>query len=99
MTTQPPLWPPIARKTDPATSKRAAADQELGPRHTNMRRVLEVIGTWPDLTAREAAARAGVDGGWKRVSDLHAKGLVEISGQRACKMTGKLARTWRRREK
>jgi len=66
----------LARRTDPATSKEAAASLH---RNTLLRSLLIEFGR-ADLTAEEAGTRAGLDessGYWKRVSDLLNAGYIE----------------------
>lgn len=60
-------------------------------RGTHQRLVLREFASVPSgLIASEAASRAGVRGGWKRVSDLKAKGLIEPTGAtRADPTTGR----------
>jgi hypothetical protein len=79
----PPLGPlfavPLARSTDPPTSRRAA--DSLDPRSLLYRlaRVYEAAGA-AGLTDEEAAARAGIPTAWKRCSDLRRLGYIKTNG-------------------
>lgn len=67
---------PIARDDDPDTSHESAA--RLTSRTRVMRKLLAVyVAAELPLTDELAAARAGVEGGWKRCSDLRNAGLIE----------------------
>lgn len=86
--------PPAARKTDPRTShegETAIAAKRIPLTH----RLLELIDKYPCRTAREYGAMLGVDGAWKRVSDLANQGLVysTLLGT-TCTVTGHQARLW-----
>ena len=51
----------------------------------------------PGNTARELAELMDLDAYEvsKRVSDLHAQNLIEVVETRRCRVTNRLARTWR----
>ena len=97
--------PPNYRNADPQTSKVAGeAHTRSGKRALDQERLLYAVRVMPNLTSMELADWL-IASGWKwfrayqvcnkRISDLHAKGLVRVSGERVCRITGKKARTWR----
>jgi hypothetical protein len=79
----PPLGPlfaiPLARSSDPPTSRRAA--DSLDPRSLlhRLARVYEAAGA-AGLTDEEAAAQAGIPTAWKRCSDLRRLGYIKTNG-------------------
>ena len=96
---------PNYRRSDPATSKQAGeAITRSGRRKRDQDVLLNLVRMFPGSTSMELAQRL-IDGGahwWKsyslaskRVSDLHAKGLVVAVGERKCSVTGGKARIWR----
>ena len=57
----------------------------------------KAVGRFPDCTTREVAEKAGLNP-WsmsRRASDALEKGLIEVSGERTCAVTGRTARTYR----
>lgn len=71
-----------ARREDPPTSHRAAA--ELSDQTSMMYRLLTSYGWADNLTAEEASLRAGLPRGsetHKRVSDLKNLGMIEDTGE------------------
>lgn len=75
---------PGARGTDPSTSKRAAtlAHPRVG---THRFRVLEVLALHADrggLTSEEIGLMTGINGVWKRCSELHDGGFAYTEGER-----------------
>lgn len=46
------------------------------------------------LTGREICANAGLEGLWKRLSEMEKMGIVKIMGKRQCSVTGKTSLTW-----
>jgi len=95
--------PPIARKTDPVTSKIAAVAHSEGGRDLDKKMMLETITRYPGHTAKEYSVilkDGGVD--WlkaaqcttKRISDLRADGSVVVGRQRKCGKTGNRAQTY-----
>jgi len=88
------MWP--ARATDPYTSHEGA--KYVAPHLSRLHRMtMDFIGRYPDLTARELTEATGVDGLWKRVSELERKNLIFCTDIRECTVTKRLARTWRLR--
>ena len=94
---------PIARKSDPITSKIAAVAYSETVRDLDKKMMLETIASNPGHTAKEYSVilkNAGVD--WlkaaqcttKRISDLKSDGKVIAGPQRKCKKTGKRALTY-----
>ncbi len=49
-------------------------------------------------TAKELARVSGIDGFWKRLSELRRVGVVEEMGKRTCSITGKKAIVWKTSE-
>jgi len=88
------LWNlPLARKDDPPTSKMAAV--KIAPKLTMTRqRVLTDIINNPGTTAGEIDVRLKSPSAHKRVSDLHAMGLIREDATRICQTSGHRARTW-----
>lgn len=70
-----------ARRTDPGTSQLAA--QRVAPRTGSARAValheLDLMGA-VGATGRELVGLTGIDGIWKRVSELHREGFIEPRG-------------------
>ena len=95
---------PIARSTDPETSKTAAAAQtESGKRASDAAILLELVKRYPGHTAAEYSyllKGRGVD--WyhaarmptKRLSDLLNRGSVRAGKPRLCRVTDRSARTY-----
>lgn len=70
----------LARSTDPITSKMAGADIEKAEGTNTLQMVLLKQFGKKSMTAESAAEAAGLNpwsGGWKRVSDLRKRGLIE----------------------
>lgn len=101
------LDPPIARKRDPDTSRTAAVDyDESGKRSADCERLYQLILAHPKRTAAEYSCllmEAGMH--WykaarmptKRLSDLMARGDVEIVGTKTCGVTSRTAQMYRGR--
>lgn len=98
--------PPNYRSRDPETSKVAGeAVTRSGRRPKDQRVLFDLVSYSPDQTAIEYAQLLIDIHLWhwhrsyqvanKRISDLHAKGKVRVSGERICRITGRKARTWR----
>ncbi|HSE44545.1 MAG TPA: hypothetical protein VLA89_04365 [Gemmatimonadales bacterium] len=85
---QPPVRDvPHARASDPATSKKAAAEIEEDEGTTSTIRpkslkhlALQELALAP-ATSNELVRRTGKDGIWKRVSDLKNAGLIDVVGR------------------
>lgn len=87
----------LARTTDPPTSHAAA--RQIVP---HLGRLQQQVYVWimrsPDKTATELAAEHGIGDPRvlnRRISELHAAGVIVVSGERECRCTGRAARTWR----
>lgn len=102
----PLLETPNYRRTDPATAREAGeAITRSGRRKRHQAVLLALVESFPDRTAAEYSDLLVSERAmhWyrayqlanKRISDLHSKGLVAVSGQRQCRVTGRMARTWR----
>ena len=98
-----PALPPIAAKTDPPSSHRAAAElTRSGARQRQIDRVVELVRQWPGCTSRELAERSGMDYHLvaRRLPDAKAAHLVTWIGgekhpeQRVCRYGGKLCVQW-----
>jgi predicted transcriptional regulator len=90
------LWAaPLARRTDPATSKAAAA--AIVPKLGELQRaVLEAVRLYPGRTRNELARIHD----WhpsevsKRLPELERQGLVTRGPERVCTATGRACATW-----
>jgi hypothetical protein len=94
------LFDPIrlARRNDPDTSQQAAAEVvEEGVVARMAATAISCLQRWPDSTASELEAATGLLDGKirKRLNDLRRLGRAEKSGQRPCRVTGRMAYTWR----
>lgn len=91
----------LARKTDPATSHKAAQTMnETGATAIQAMRCLNAVQRWPDKTAAELAQLAGIPGMDRyafnrRLSDLRDNGHVVKGARRACAVLGSECLTWR----
>jgi hypothetical protein len=86
---------PLARRVDPSTSQRAAGQHRLR-RGTQRHQLLVVFASGPGgLTAEEAGVATGIDGAWKRVSDLLNDKLVEDTGEERRSLKGSAQRVLR----
>jgi hypothetical protein len=75
------LFTPIVRSSDPETSHEAA-NRILPKRGTDAARVYAWFLANPrGATAKEYSAWTKHEGGWKRCSDLIAKGLLRETGE------------------
>lgn len=75
------LFTPIARATDPQTSREGAKKVEP-KRGTQASQLLAIFRAYPNgLTPKEAALYAHIEHGWKRVSDLKNAGLIVATGE------------------
>jgi hypothetical protein len=91
---------PIARWRDPIGAHMAAVEQDAsGRRDNHAATILDAVRRRPGLTYRELH---GYLGGLiaepvevqRRLSDLQNERLVEKSGKRPCRVTGRMASTW-----
>ena len=91
---------PLARRTDPATSKLAADETVRSGRHaSHMVQVLRLVRQHPGSTSAELAARADnptLDryAAARRTSDLCHLGKIRKGEARECRMTGRASVTW-----
>ena len=97
--------PPIARTTDPDTSKIAERRHNLTSRSMRQRQTLELVYLRPGRTASELGqvmlnkfptlpVAVALLTPAKRLSDLRQNALVERIGQRRCSVTGYQAHVW-----
>ena len=72
----------MARDSDPVSSHEGA-DKVASKAKTQRGVLLEVYRAYPQgLTDEEACRIAGIEGGWKRCSELRTLGLIAVSGKR-----------------
>jgi hypothetical protein len=78
-----------ARRSDPTTSKKAGAMNAPG-RDSLRGRALEAIRLSGErgLTAREVQTKTGIEGIWKRISELKQGGYIRATGTRTDPGTG-----------
>ena len=91
------LDPPIARRTDPATSHEAAERVTAdGSRAVQTAECLDAVARWPGCTSAELAVRMGCSRyvPARRLPELRSVGAVANGPARKCSVTGKLALTW-----
>mgnify|MGYP003138838144 CR=1 FL=1 len=81
------------RNTDPITSRQEVKNK-LGLQDI----ALKAIAKHPDITAGELERITHVDGLWKRLPEMEAKGLIERTGVAVFLGTGKSQTTWKIRE-
>ena len=98
----------LSRKSDPITSQKSAAETEkkLTGLQEKMLHVIKCMGEVKAPTANEAAAmcievfRSGLSETYrKRAKEMVRAGLIEECGERACKVTGKTATTYKVKER
>lgn len=77
------------RVTDPNTSKKAAFDA-IPRSGTNRRKALEAVvsSLGAGMTYAEVEEATGINGVWKRLSELKDGGWIVVSGQRRVPKTG-----------
>ena len=104
---------PVARKADPSTSHASAAEMtKSGTRQRQADLILDLVARHPDKTANELGHMALIEGlmigstvdpmgpfhrRLPELADASNGALLMRSGQRECKITGRLATTWRLR--
>jgi hypothetical protein len=72
----------MARDSDPVSSHRGA-DHIASKAKTQRGVLLDVYRAYPQgLTDEEACQKAGIEGGWKRCSELRTLGLIGVMGKR-----------------
>jgi hypothetical protein len=87
----------LARRHDPATSKAGAVDAALSLAKLQ-RDALEIVKRHPGMTSTEMADAEGMFDPRKinrRLGELETLGLVDRCEPRPCKITGRLAATWK----
>ena len=95
-----PLFKPLARTSDPQTSK-LAADKlvKSGKQARQVDLVADAVARYPGLTYTELANKPGVILNLsqlsKRIPDAARMGLIESKKTRLCSVTGNDAATWR----
>lgn len=82
------LFSPLARTSDPETSKRAARSLDANGHLEALTALFRDAGS-NGLTAEEAGDRAGFDGAWKRCSDLRRLGVITPTGTRRKATSGR----------
>lgn len=72
-----------ARTSDPDTSKRAAK-RHVGKSGTQRHSIYMAIENAGErgMTSDEAVRATGIEGGWKRISELHDWGFIAVAGER-----------------
>jgi len=89
-------WPPISRPTDPLTSHEAeAVITDRGSRRSHCDEIYALVKDNPGLTAGEIGILTeGMDGYWKRLSDLKNDGLIRQDQPRVWDGSGRKQVTW-----
>jgi len=85
------LFSPLARASDPATSKQAAKTLDANGNLAALTAIFREAGSH-GLTAEEAGDRAGFDGAWKRCSDLLRLGVIVPTGKTRTARSGRAQR-------
>ena len=85
------LFSPLARSSDPSTSKRAAKVLDANGQLAALTALFREAGS-NGLTAEEAGDRAGFDGAWKRCSDLLRLGVIVPTGKTRMARSGRAQR-------
>jgi hypothetical protein len=78
------------------TSKKSWDEFKSSESHAKLiRTVIETleISKYP-LTGREICMNSGIEGLWKRLSEMRKMGIVVEKGKRRCSVTGKTALIW-----
>lgn len=78
------------------TSKKSWDEFKSSESHAkSIKAVIETleISKYP-LTGREICVSAGIEGLWKRLSEMRRMGIVIEKGKRQCTITGKTSLTW-----
>jgi hypothetical protein len=89
---------PLARHTDPDSSRQAAAELVKSGRHkTQKQRVYEALRRFPNCTSAELAAGSGLDRFMvaRRLPDLAEEGRAIQGNEKFCTVTEKNCVTWR----
>jgi len=98
MTTQQQLTlTPASRRTDPSTSHEAEQSVNGGARQRQMHTLADLIRKHPDQTGNELSCHGVLTERQisRRLNDAHTSGLIRVSGERPCSISGRRARTWR----
>lgn len=85
------LFSPLARASDPETSKRAARSLDANGHLEALTALFRDAGS-NGLTAEEAGDLAGFDGAWKRCSDLLRLGVIVPTGKTRTARSGRRQR-------
>lgn len=85
------LFSPLARTSDPETSKKAARSLDANGHLEALTTIFREAGS-QGLTAEEAGDRAGFDGAWKRCSDLLRLGVIVPTGKTRTARSGRAQR-------
>jgi hypothetical protein len=78
---------PGFRSSDPATSRDGAKDA-YSRTGTHRYKAFQAIACANGMTWDEVATQTGIQGIWKRLSELKNEGWIEAAGTRVCKTTG-----------
>lgn len=93
-----PVTHPIARKSDPVSSKEAAHKlTDSGKRQTQCNTILALVKRYPGRTSLELAELTFEFDRYifaRRLADLEHMGLVRKASVRTCKESGNRAVTW-----
>ena len=94
----PLTWPPVVRVTDPVTSHESARETTRKDRRAHCASLLALIRERPGLTAGSYAALSGIEGAWKRISDLVRTDQAYYAGTAISPLTGRhCGRVWAKR--
>jgi hypothetical protein len=85
------LFSPLARASDPETSKMSAKSLDANGHLEALITIFRKAGSH-GLTAEEAGDRAGFDGAWKRCSDLLRLGVIVPTGRTRTARSGRAQR-------
>lgn len=95
--TKPPDTQGMSRRTDPATSHKAAKEfVASGARESHQSLILDVIRETPGETFSEIVEVLGVEGSVvnKRLPEMCRKGMIRKGADRACRTNGKEKATY-----
>ena len=73
--------PPIVRNTDPETSRASAEQTTRSVRGAQCWQLFGLVVAHPGQIAAVYVEQAGINGGWKRISDLVKMGYVHYRGK------------------
>lgn len=88
---------PIARRSDPESSHRAAAEiTDSGARAHQQAQAIAAVRAYPGLTSQELSELTGLERYMlaRRLPEAVTAGAIRKGEQRTCSVTGRLALTW-----